>query len=203
MSTEYATWMADESVRNSLGELQHILDNSAGCIDELSGPKVMITDGPLEDGYVVSGVYSIEHGAKPETGLFFTSTQVENMRRAVTTLTKGPLEQALTQQRGEPFAWAMTDHQADGPMTILTTNREDAKFWGEQGIDVEPLYKSPQPSADAVREIYDAAAKGFHTSETNGAERKYLHVIRFQSIEDLHGYEDAWTAAMVKARDAK
>ena len=61
--------------------------------------------------------------------------------------------QALTQQRGEPFAWAMTDHQADGPMTILTTNREDAKFWGEQGIDVEPLYKSPQPSADAVREL--------------------------------------------------
>ena len=60
-----------------------------------------------------------------------------------------------------------------------------------------------QLSADAVREIYDAAAKGFHTSETNGAERKYLHVIRFQSIEDLHGYEDAWTAAMVKARDAK
>lgn len=64
-------------------------------------------------------------------------------------------------------------------------------------------YTTPQPSADAVREIYDAAAKGFHTSETNGAERKYLHVIRFQSIEDLHGYEDAWTAAMVKARDAK
>lgn len=63
------------------------------------------------------------------------------------------LEQALTQQRGAPFAWAMTDHQADGPMTILTTNREDAKFWGEQGIDVEPLYKSPQPSADAVREL--------------------------------------------------
>ena len=62
------------------------------------------------------------------------------------------LEQALTQQRGEPFAWAMTDHQADGPMTILTTNREDAKFWGGQGIDVEPLYKAPQPSADAVRE---------------------------------------------------
>ena len=62
---------------------------------------------------------------------------------------------------------------------------------------------TPQLSADAVREIYDAAAKGFHTSETNGAERKYLHVIRFQSIEDLHGYEDAWTAAMVKARDAK
>ena len=56
MSTEYATWMADESVRNSLGELQHILDNAAGCIDALSGPKVMITDGPLEDGYVVSGV---------------------------------------------------------------------------------------------------------------------------------------------------
>lgn len=62
---------------------------------------------------------------------------------------------ALTQQRGEPFAWAMTDHQADGPMTILTTNREDAKFWGEQGIDVEPLYKAPQPSADAVREVPD------------------------------------------------
>lgn len=68
--------------------------------------------------------------------------------------------------------------------------------------ELEPA-TTPQPSADAVREIYDAAAKGFHTSETNGAERKYLHVIRFQSIEDLHGYEDAWTAAMVKARDAK
>lgn len=67
----------------------------------------------------------------------------------------------------------------------------------------DALATTPQPSADAVRDIYDAAAKGFHTSETNGAERKYLHVIRFQSIEDLHGYEDAWTAAMVKARDAK
>lgn len=156
MSTEYATWMTDESVRNSLGELQHILDNAAGCIDELIGPKVMITDGPLEDGYVVSGVYSIEHGAKPETGLFFTSTQVENMRRAVTTLTKAALEQALTQQRGddvESAARALFEAQAD-PL---------AASWDRQWGPTKELWRkvargnlyatTPHPSADAVRAI--------------------------------------------------
>lgn len=111
------------------------------------------------------------------------------------------LEQALTQKRG----------------LVVGTWQGNAAARGEPGGPVKwadgltyssipdgtMLYTTPQPSADAVREIYDAAAKGFHTSETNGAERKYLHVIRFQSIEDLHGYEDAWTAAMVKARDAK
>lgn len=137
------------------------------------------------------------------------------------------LEQALTQQRGAPVfdrAWVVRDAELRAAAYNLMNLVEgvgcerwqnangfrlkDTQQWVEFYIATKNVQSfgevtTPQPSADAVRDIYDAAAKGFHTSETNGAERKYLHVIRFQSIEDLHGYEDAWTAAMVKARDAK
>lgn len=137
------------------------------------------------------------------------------------------IEQALTQQRGHgeavdrdawaealelpqgytveeflPGGWHYAWTRADGERMV------SGATWNHPALAAIAAWQyapatTPQPSADAVREIYDAAAKGFHTSETNGEERKYLHVIRFQSIEDLHGYEDAWTAAMVKARDAK
>lgn len=119
------------------------------------------------------------------------------------TLSKSTVKrvEALTQQRGElPSAKTFASAVWRDWMTNEQADKLGAELHAWLGAHVAT---TPQPSADAVREIYDAAAKGFHTSETNGAERKYLHVIRFQSIEDLHGYEDAWTAAMVKARDSK
>lgn len=71
----------------------------------------------------------------------------------------------------------------------------------EGGEDGKPdTWTKDQSDASAM---YDAAAKGFHTSETNGAESRYVHVIKFRSIEDLHAYEEAWTAAMVKVRDSR
>lgn len=39
-------------------------------------------------------------------------------------------------------AFAMTDHQDDGPMTILTTDRKYAECWAAEGIQVEPLYSA-------------------------------------------------------------
>lgn len=68
------------------------------------------------------------------------------------------LEQALTQQRGalEPIAWAATDYQADGPITQYTSDRYAAEYYQSIGLDVRPLYATtPQPSADAVRELQD------------------------------------------------
>lgn len=152
---------------------------------------------------------------KSEMGGFGTDTQgripLEYALRAI--------EQALTQQRDgdaqDKRALAKAVFNIPVPGRGFHEGWRDEEIWqwalraaaahilGATQSETEKLFTTPQPSADAVREIYDAAAKGFHTSETNGAERKYLHVIRFQSIEDLHGYEDAWTAAMVKARDAK
>lgn len=71
----------------------------------------------------------------------------------------------------------------------------------EGGEDGKPdTWTKDQSDASAM---YDAAAKGFHTSETNGAESRYVHVIKFRSIEDLHAYEEAWIAAMVKVRDSR
>lgn len=45
-------------------------------------------------------------------------------------------------------AWAMTDYQADGPMTIFTRNREQAEFYVAHGLEVDPLY-----SATTVAEL--------------------------------------------------
>jgi len=56
--------------------------------------------------------------------------------------------------------------------------------------------------ANQLRDLYEAASKGFHTSETCGPDGKYLHVIKFQNMTDLHAYEDAWRTVMVAVRDA-
>lgn len=50
-------------------------------------------------------------------------------------------------------------------------------------------------------ELYDAAAKGFHLSETYGPDGKYHHVSRFRSLSDLQNFEDAWRRAMMTVRD--
>lgn len=100
MSTEYAAWMANEGLMNAIGELSHTLHGPAGIIDERSGPKIMHVadddDGfALMDGYVVSGVYIVDHGSAAEDGLFFTSSQVERMRKAI-----AAIESALTTAAG-------------------------------------------------------------------------------------------------------
>lgn len=75
------------------------------------------------------------------------------------------------------------------------------------------MHGTPQPAqadttagahgvGDAAK-LYDAAAKGFHTSQSYGPDKQYLHVIKFSSLESLHAYEDAWTKVMVSERDSR
>ena len=77
-----------------------------------------------------------------------------------------------------PVAWAMTDYQADGAMTILTSNREQADFWGEQGIQIDNLYPASAIAAlqgevsrlrEALSEV--AALDGTESNEWDGVER--------------------------------
>lgn len=70
------------------------------------------------------------------------------------------------------------------------------------GGEAKPAFGKELPSSDEEA-MYAAAGKGFHTSETSGTDGRYVHVIRFRSIEELHAYEHAWTAAMVKVRDSR
>lgn len=51
-------------------------------------------------------------------------------------------------------------------------------------------------------DLYDAASKGFHISETCGPDKKYWRVSKFQTLSELHAYEDAWRKAMLTVRDA-
>lgn len=52
-----------------------------------------------------------------------------------------------------------------------------------------------------LRVLYETAAKGFHVSTTCDAENTFHRVSKFQSMADLHAFEDAWRAAMTAARD--
>jgi len=65
--------------------------------------------------------------------------------------------------------------------------------------------RTPPPAIDIgkLRELYDAAGKGFHISETCGPDGKYWHVSKFPDMASLHAFVDAWTAVMRAMRDAK
>lgn len=52
-----------------------------------------------------------------------------------------------------------------------------------------------------LSELYEAASKGFHISETCGPDKKYWHVSKFQTMAELHAFEDAWRKAMISVRD--
>lgn len=56
-------------------------------------------------------------------------------------------------------AFAMTDHQDDGPMTILTTDRKYAECWAAEGIQVEPLY-SAATVAELLAEVASSKLQG-------------------------------------------
>jgi hypothetical protein len=60
-----------------------------------------------------------------------------------------------------------------------------------------------EPDADSIdpdlRALYDAAQKGFHTSESGDG---YRHVSKFRTLEDMQEYGRAWTRAMIRVRDA-
>lgn len=77
----------------------------------------------------------------------------------------------------------------------------------------EPCRKRSQPvqetaeakssgSAPCMQNLYDAAAKGFHTSESCGPDGEYMHVSKFKTLQDLQDFHRAWTDAMVSVRDA-
>lgn len=53
---------------------------------------------------------------------------------------------------------------------------------------------------DEMKSLYEAASKGFHTSESFGPDHKYWHVSKFQSLEELHAFIDAWTRTMLLAK---
>lgn len=57
-------------------------------------------------------------------------------------------------------------------------------------------------SAPCMQNLYDAAAKGFHTSESCGPDGEYMHVSKFKTLQDLQDFHRAWTDAMVSVRDA-
>lgn len=63
-------------------------------------------------------------------------------------------------------AFAMTDHQDDGPMTILTTDRKYAECWAAEGIQVEPLY-----SAATVAELRAEVASSKLQGELSALEQ--------------------------------
>lgn len=62
----------------------------------------------------------------------------------------------------------------------------------------ETRQTQPQPE---LRLLHETAAKGFHVSTTCDAENTFHRVSKFQSMADLHAFEDAWRAAMTAARD--
>jgi hypothetical protein len=61
--------------------------------------------------------------------------------------------------------------------------------------------EQPGSSVQGEAALYEAAAKGFHTSESCGTEGRYLHKIAFRSLEELQTYEREWTRFMVAVRD--
>ena len=55
---------------------------------------------------------------------------------------------------------------------------------------------------EELTDLYLAASKGFHISESCGPDNKYWHVSKFRSLEELHAFSDAWTKAMLFEKDA-
>lgn len=56
--------------------------------------------------------------------------------------------------------------------------------------------------SDEMRELYAAASKGFHTSESSGADLYYTHKSKFHTLKDLQDFSAAWTKAMLASRHA-
>ena len=51
-------------------------------------------------------------------------------------------------------------------------------------------------------ELYEAASKGFHISETCGPDGKYHRISKFQTLAELQAFEDAWRKAMISVRES-
>lgn len=56
--------------------------------------------------------------------------------------------------------------------------------------------------SDEMRELYAAASKGFHTSESSGADSYYTHKSKFHTLKDLQDFSAAWTKVMLASRHA-
>lgn len=61
---------------------------------------------------------------------------------------------------------------------------------------------SHKDGSDATA-FYDASAKGFHISETCGPDGKYHAVSKFQTLADLHAFEDARRTLLIAERDRR
>lgn len=94
----------------------------------------------------------------------------------------------------------MAPHVADELVRTGVFHAEDGSCYAQPtAIDTARPVTHPVVSS-LLRPIYAAASKGFHITETCGPESKYHHVIKFRTLGDLHGYEDAWRAAMIASR---
>lgn len=92
----------------------------------------------------------------------------------------------------------------DALQTLLTPTRVKRTDRLALCLRIQSAYESAiaeRKGADltALRNLYTAASKGFHTSETCGAEYKYLHNVKFKTLQDLLDYEHAWYQAMAAA----
>jgi len=92
----------------------------------------------------------------------------------------------------------------EDPITLAqlqAENAADPTEAAEQRAKVAKLVAAVLQAA-GFGELYEAAAKGFHLSETCGPEGKFNRIIKFQTLPDLHAFEGAWRAAMTAVRDA-
>ena len=91
-------------------------------------------------------------------------------------------EQALTQQRGEPVAWRfVTENRRHGPQRGHWRDVKDAGMPPQSedladGVTVEFAYTTPQPSADAVREL---VSKMYGGAVAVGSDGQWVSVRRY------------------------
>jgi hypothetical protein len=129
----------------------------------------------------------IVNGPAPANGSWSYADLPEKVRALAQPASGGDERVGLVRQEG-----------GNGPVVYW----EPRTLYGTKLPDGASLYTRPAAEAvpeGVVRELYDAASRGFHISETCGPESKYLHISKFRSMEDLHAFSDAWTAVMKEA----
>ena len=160
------------------------------------------------DELITAHVYQKEHDTDPRKAIQDAITwncQVA-LDPAVSSDARALVERGL--QQAQVVDWRKFPYSiawCDGLRSVLI---ECDEYGAAEQIDAIKRYIDTHQSSapvvgDEMASLYNAASVGFHTSESCGTDRKYLHKISFQSLEALHAYEDAWTKAMVSVRDAR
>lgn len=106
----------------------------------------------------------------------------------------------LRQFRSAVEAWKR-DAESRHHAGEIFPEQEDA-IWKEADRLLALIDASPKGGSDATA-FYDASAKGFHISETCGPDGKYHAVSKFQTLADLHAFEDARRTLLIAERDRR